>query len=121
MSVVDNLKDIVSLVKKIDNIELNRRIVNLESEVFDLIRENRDLNDKVEELKTLFAISKKMIFKSPFYYTEGDEIPYCPKCWETEKKAIHLLVEDVAAGLRYDCPNCKLSRIPERKKVSTNL
>ena len=36
MGAVENIKDIADLVKKFNDIELNRRILNLENEVLDL-------------------------------------------------------------------------------------
>jgi hypothetical protein len=50
MGVVENMKDVAELIKKLGDIGLNRRILNLENEVLDLAREKRRADEKVEEL-----------------------------------------------------------------------
>lgn len=44
-----------------------------------------------------------MVFWGTFY-TEGDGVSFCPRCWEADGKANHLPVEPFlsAAGPRYD-------------------
>jgi chaperonin cofactor prefoldin len=51
MGVVENMKDVSDLVKKFNDIELNRRILTLENEVLDLSRDKRRAEEKVEELE----------------------------------------------------------------------
>jgi len=36
------------------------------------------------------SFSSGLIRKGPFYYKDDDEQPFCPLCWEDEKKRIHL-------------------------------
>ena len=36
------------------------------------------------------SFSSHPIYKEPYYYKDGDEQPFCPLCWETEEKLIHL-------------------------------
>jgi hypothetical protein len=47
MGVVENMKDVADLIKKIGDIELNRKILTLENEVLDLSREKRRLENQV--------------------------------------------------------------------------
>ena len=116
MGLLEQFKDVADLVKKAGDIQLYRQITALEGEVIDLTRANRQLEAQNEELKLKMAARATMQFKSPFWYVEGDDVPYCPKCWEAATIQVHLQGPvSVAAGTRYDCLNCKNLFIKERK------
>jgi hypothetical protein len=55
MGVVENIKDVAELVKKFNDIELNRRILDLENEVLDLSRAKCYAEERVEELERTLA------------------------------------------------------------------
>ena len=48
-----------------------------------------------------------MVFRKPFYFKEGDSVPYCPTCWEGKSQAVHLL--DGATPGTYICQHGKHS------------
>lgn len=70
------------------------------AEIRDVIHER---DERIAELERTLNVKGKMIHKSPFFYMEGDEIPFCPKCWEANARAIHLVLSDDGLGT---CPNC---------------
>jgi hypothetical protein len=105
MSIISNAKEIADLIKNIGDIELYRKIVELEGEIIELTRKNRELEDQVDELKNLLETVKKMQFRKPFCYIEDDTTPFCPRCWEVEKLAIHL-VDLHTAGSPWKCKKC---------------
>ena len=109
MGAVENIKEVADLVKKFNDIELNRRILNLENEVLDLSRERRRAEERVEELERALKLNAQLVFKAPFYYLEGDVMPYCPGCWESRKLAIHLhrVRLPLPMGDCLQCPACK--------------
>jgi len=109
MGVVENMKDVAELVKKFNDIELNRRILALENEVLDLSRDKRRLEEEVERFRVTLKQSKEMVFKAPFYYLEGDATPHCPGCWESKKLAVHLhrARKPLPIGDGMECPACK--------------
>jgi hypothetical protein len=108
MGVIENMKDIADLIKKAGDIELYRKITESEGEVMDLTRENRRLEDRVQELEKTLALQKQMTFRQPFWYQEADETPFCPACWENHKKAIHVVfAQDGNNFTRWGCPSCK--------------
>jgi hypothetical protein len=109
MGILDNAKDVAALVKKMGNIELYQKIVDLQSEIVALSTENLELQEEKKQLKEQLEVKNKMSFKEPFWYAEGDEVPHCPNCWESEKKAVHLIsLGEWSPGPRYDCPSCKM-------------
>lgn len=110
MSIISNAKELADLIKKIGDIELYRKIVELEGQIIELTKRNRDLEEEVNELKGLLNTAKKMTLKTPFYYVNGDPTPFCPRCWESEKLAIYL-VDVQTVGDPWQCKKCS-SRYP---------
>jgi hypothetical protein len=94
MGVLENLKDVAELAQKVGQIELYKRILQAEDEVRELTREKRRLEDKVEELDRNLKLRNAMRFKAPFYYQQGDEIPFCAACYEKDGRAVHVAKSD---------------------------
>ena len=90
MSIIENTKEIAELIKKMGNIDLYKRIIELEGEIIDLSREKHQLDIKLNQLEKQFEQEQEMKFRKPFYYKEGDNVPCCPLCWEANRKAVHL-------------------------------
>jgi hypothetical protein len=108
MGAVENIKELADFVKKFNDIDLNRRILRLETEVLDLSRDKRRADEKIEDLERKLKFQKELIFKAPFYYLEGDETPHCPGCWETKRVGVHLSrVRLPELGDQMQCPSCK--------------
>ena len=68
MSIITNAKEIADLVKKLGDVELYRKIIELEGEIIDLTRLNRTLEERVEELSSFLKIKNDMRFEAPFYF-----------------------------------------------------
>ena len=109
MSAVENVKEIADLIKKFNDIELNRRILNLENEVLDLSRDNRHAEERIAELERTLNFQKELTYKTPFYYLVDDPAPYCPGCWDSKRKAVHLhrARKPLPIGDCMECPSCK--------------
>jgi len=106
MSIISNAKEIADLVKKMGDIDLYRKIVELESEIIETTRENLELKKELEELRTINDKKMTIEYRSPFYYMEGDEIPICPKCWEVNNITVHL-VDLKTMGSPLQCKECE--------------
>lgn len=109
MDPLSTVKQISELVKKYNDLELMKQIVTLQTEVFDLQREKLRLETELSNLQRSVQTEKEMEMQAPFgyYYRDGDEVPFCPKCWENDKKQIHLPdSEPWGGGVRRDCRVC---------------
>jgi hypothetical protein len=96
-------------------------MVESEGEVVDLTRENRRLEDRVQELEKTLAIQKAMTFKAPLWYQEGDQTPFCPACWEKDKIAVHVAFAfDRHDATRWDCPCCKYMFIVKKANAPSD-
>lgn len=104
--------DIVDLIKKGSTVEAQEKIMELREAAIELQEENLDLKQKTKELDELLNKKNDMTFDSPFYYTEGDNIPYCPRCWEVDHKTVHFPAPfNSRAGPKYTCLECQISII----------
>ena len=104
MSIISNAKEIADLVKKLGDLELYRKIIELEGEIIELTRENRTLEERVEDLSASLKLKQEMRFEAPYYFFGNDKSPYCSKCWDADSSAVHLFY---FGGGMYDCPACK--------------
>ncbi len=91
MDALNGVKEIAELVKKFNDIPLQEKIVALQEKVMQLTTEQIELRAENHQLKQALDIRTTLVFKNPYYYEEGDEVPFCPACFEGEKKLrVHL-------------------------------
>lgn len=95
MSILENLKEAVTLVQRIDNIELYRKILDLQAEVLALVQENTELKQKAR-------ITEELAFRNNSYWRE-DKGPFCSRCWDADGKLVRLVVR---GPYHPQCPNC---------------
>jgi len=70
-------------------------------ETHENLKEEKD-NSKIQpELKT------NLDFRNGACWAKGDDEPFCSKCWEVDKKTVHMHAMGNPAW--YECPNCKSS------------
>jgi hypothetical protein len=118
MSIIDDVKEIADLIDKSKNLELYTKILDLEVNIYELSREKRSVDERNEELEKLLKFKDQLVFKDPVYYVENDNTPYCPKCWESESRAIHLTIDkdsDRGYGI---CQQCKSRYYTKPRKNS---
>jgi regulator of replication initiation timing len=83
--------------------EVFDEILNLKEAVFNLAQENATLLGQLEQQKDV-----KWDTKSGFYYVASDLDPFCPTCWERDRKLIHLRpIYSYSSLFRHDCHVCK--------------
>jgi hypothetical protein len=119
MGVVDDFKSVVSIVQKIDNVELYRRILDLQSEVVGLFGENLQLKNQLSEVQAKLDLQQKLRFEVNAYWI-GDTIqssdgPFCSNCWDAKRKLVrlHTLNHNVKWS---ECPTCERKlRMPRRE------
>jgi hypothetical protein len=85
------------------NAELIRAIVELKNEAASLLTENQEMKEQIKALKE--EKENPLVYNDEdglFYSTDDadNRHPFCPACYDTDKKRIHL-----PHGLK--CPRCK--------------
>ena len=128
MSLIQDVKDIASLAKKLGNTDLYRQIVELQGEIIDLQTENHVLKEQVAELRKALAFDKKLHWIEPFYFCKDDKAPFCPNCWESENVAVHLFsYTDMNNRRVFECKKCKsiygipLKHWPKVQEAAENI
>lgn len=107
MGIVDNIKDTVALIQKMDNLDLYRKVLDMQAEVMALVEENADLKRKLR-------VSDELVFRDNAYWrgqgSQRENGPFCPRCWDSEAKLIRL---KITKAYQPECPNCKTYFPPE--------
>ena len=94
MSAIGTIKEIGEIVQKYNDLELMKKIIALQNEVFELNQNNLNLKQELAALKGTIQqreeLKLKQVGQCHYYFKENDEIPFCPKCFEGSQKLIHL-------------------------------
>jgi len=98
MTIIDTSKIIIELAKKGMTVEFEEKIMQLREEALELQEENLKLKTENIELKKKEELQEKVKFKRKVYYRDGDEIPFCPYCYEKHQLLIHLSLYEAGKG-----------------------
>jgi hypothetical protein len=102
---LEDAKGIFKLLNKGLNIAEQEKLIDLREYILGIEEERLELQTKINDLEKALAFNKKLTFKAPMYYADGDETPYCPRCWEKDNKAIHVVY--LKSPAVHSCPECK--------------
>ena len=111
MNIVEAGKLLFQAVQESDNIAANKLILEIQQIAMDLQQENFDLKQRNCELEAKLDHIGHMTFDEAngFFYQDGDKIPFCPKCWEDDSKAIHLrpMAAQRYTSAYHNCHTCQ--------------
>lgn len=99
------------------------KIVRLQEQVLELSGERGALREENETLKTKLEHRSQTSFRNPYYYAEHDEVPLCPRCYETSEGGlrVHLThpASEMQNGFGRVCRSCKWFFLegPERPRA----
>lgn len=114
---IEAIKKIRDIALKTQNIELQEGILavreqllaakeallNSREDTLALKEENNKLKTRVEELEKV--PQEKLIFNKLGYYTEDGEGPFCARCYDVDKRKVHLSL----MGPLHKCSQCNNS------------
>ncbi|HAN56315.1 MAG TPA: hypothetical protein DCQ77_09080 [Betaproteobacteria bacterium] len=106
MSIITNAKEIADLVKKLGNVDLYRKIVELEGEIIELSGQNNHLVERTRELEQALKTKEALVFSKNVYWLGGEESrdgPYCQRCYDVTGKLVRLQPWDN----QWACFECK--------------
>ncbi|AWN33739.1 MULTISPECIES: hypothetical protein [Lactobacillus] len=83
-------ENIISLADKAKDLKLTRAINELGVKTLKLVQENADLKDKLNKQKDDDDFAKSLRITEEGYYYKDETTPYCIRCWDADKKRIHL-------------------------------
>lgn len=110
VGIIENIKSVASVLQKADNIELYRKILDLQYEAMELVQQNNDLKIQITELKDKLSTQENLTFRNNKYWkileADKQDGPFCSKCWDVERK----LVRHQNHNDGYlTCPNCQMT------------
>ena len=98
MGIIETMKEVVGLVQKIDDVELLRQIVTMQTQVSDLTVENVALKARVAELTTQLELRAVMQFDGHWYWKgagrASSDGPFCATCWDAHGRFNRPIVSD---------------------------
>ena len=100
MDPLNTLKKIRKITRNTTDRELVRLILDLQKEIFAIESHNLELASELTSLKQQLDLPARMHTRPPSdcYFMDGDDVPCCPKCWESSGNAIHLQAPVSADG-----------------------
>lgn len=107
MSVIDTMKEVAGLIQKMDNLDLMRRVVELQEQVFELVNENRTLKERL-------ATREQVTFSKNAYW-KGTDGPFCSRCLDGEGVLVRLHLQK---GYKPHCPKCDTYAPDPEERVS---
>lgn len=110
MDPISTLRKIRKIISNTADRELVKLILDLQKEVFAIESHNLELASELASLKPQLDLPARMHTRpqSDYYFLDGDDVPFCPKCWESRGSAIHLQGPASAGGrTRRECRFCK--------------
>jgi hypothetical protein len=106
MGIVENVKEMAKLAHEVQNLELYKKLIDFQNEVFSLYDENRSLKDEVRQLTERLNLREKIHLENNMYWVTERDIrlgPYCPACYGKKGKTVQLLT---LKGGHYGCVIC---------------
>ena len=90
MSLLPTYKEITELLKRGAMHDAQEKIMALREGALLLEEENLTLRKKVSEMEAELQRKRSFHHVRQLYYADGDAVPFCPRCWESQNKAVHL-------------------------------
>lgn len=110
--------DANEIAKKTENLDLQRKLNELQGQIIFLERQLLEKDKKLLEYEKIQEDTKNFIFENNLYWSIGDNEktgPFCPKCKNGESKSSQMTTDTHF----YRCPVCSYNeRHTAAKKVS---
>lgn len=110
MSLIETAKDVVELVQKADNIDLMRKVLQLQQEAMEQQEAIHRLTEELRDARAKLAQREAMSWDHNVYWRgdgKGREGPFCPKCLDGEERIARMAnLEADIYGFVWKCPCC---------------
>jgi len=119
MDIRNEIKFLAKQIKKIDDVEMHKRILDVQAEILimqeenkKLSEENSSLKEEVSQLKEKLKITHSIKLENSLYWvpdSKGDKSgPYCPNCWSTRQVLVRMTKDSVRNRSYNKCPECMI-------------
>jgi len=121
MGILETVKDVAVLVQKADNVELLKKVLDLQTELIELTQEMATLRRELSDATDQLQFQGELRFRDNLYWrvTEGgEEGPFCSRCWDSDRKAIRMHRREEE---KLQCPSCKVYPPGHHPAISTTI
>jgi regulator of replication initiation timing len=120
MSLSESIKGIKNLAVGMENLELISRLIDLQTQAYEILDENRELRLELERIQRMEETASDLEYLADFYYKKSDGSgPYCPVCWDVNNKLVNVpILFKSSQKWHGNCNNCGASglKVPEQKR-----
>lgn len=97
------LKAVAEMAKALRNAEMNEKVADLQIRLMEITQELPQKDQALKEANDALSFKKKTVFRNNVVWAESEKDPYCPRCFEADRKTVHLTWYHTTY---YKCPNC---------------
>lgn len=119
MDLRDEIKSITKQIKKTGDVDLHKKIFDVQAEIFILFEENKKLaeesnalKEEIDRLKEKLKIMTSIKLENSLCWipdSKGDKSgPYCPNCWSTRQVLVRMTKDSVRNRSYNKCPECMI-------------
>lgn len=111
MGILDNFKDLFKVAETVNNIELYKKLGELQGAVYALEEENRNLKNELRTMKEQRQIEQELhVHDNAYWIAKGSKRdgPFCMRCWDVDRKLVRERA-GATQGTHY-CAECAARR-----------
>lgn len=105
MSAIDTVRELATLIQKLDNVPITDKVIQLQSDVMQLQEDLFQLREENRQLKESLTLKEDLIFEEDLYWkdVEPREGPFCTNCLDGEDRLVRMH-QPTSKG--FTCPKC---------------
>ncbi|OAK72677.1 hypothetical protein [Lederbergia galactosidilytica] len=117
MAIKDTIDGIKNLAVGMENLELISKLIDLQSQAYEILDENRELRLELERFKRQDELASYLSYEEDVYYRKDDNSgPYCSRCWDVGNMLVRLPISEHVDGWKGLCKECKSwGHVPEHR------
>ena len=114
MGLIDTAKEALELVDQVKNVELYRRLVDLEREAMEFTEVLKSKDEIISQLEEALALKGNLICKGSVYFIadeSGDLVdgPFCTKCFDIDHNKCRVVPRGRIDNPAVQCLKCKVT------------
>jgi hypothetical protein len=90
VGIIEDFKDVLKLADAANNLDLYKKLAELQNSVLGLQEENQTLKERLREAEKLNDIAGRLHVRDNAYYlNDGKQLdgPFCMRCWDVGSQA----------------------------------
>jgi hypothetical protein len=113
MGLIDAARDAIKLVDKANNLDLYKRLVDLQVEAVELTEQLKGKDERIAHLEDALLLKGKLVCKGSVYFVVDDggnftDGPFCTKCFDVDHNKCRIVPRGRIANPDVWCLRCKV-------------